>query len=106
MQAQGRPTTTRLYAGRGLDPFPQDAPRAPRQFCSKAGCHRSGAIDAGVVGDGDTERQREGLAEMLVEPVNRMGQHGLLVVHRHHDVENRNITLGSGHVSSIGTKRG
>ncbi len=44
-------------------------------------------IDAGVVGDRDAGRKRELVPQVAVQPVHRIRQRGLLVVHRDHHIE-------------------
>ena len=46
-------------------------------------------IDARVVGDGDAGGKRELVPQVAVQPVHRIRQRGLLVVHRDHHVEHR-----------------
>ena len=48
-----------------------------------------GVVGAGVVGDRDPKPERHRVGEVGVQPVHRVGQRALLVVHRHDDVEHR-----------------
>ena len=57
------------------------------QFRGELGGDSRGVVDAGVVGDRDARRERELLAQVAVQPAHRVGQCGLLVVHRHHHIE-------------------
>ena len=43
-----------------------------------------------VVRDGDSGRERNVLRQVAVKPMHRLREVGLLVVHRHHDVEDGN----------------
>ena len=52
-------------------------------------------VDAGVVGDRDADGYGKLLAQVAVQPVDRIGQGGLLVVHGHDDVEHRHAELTS-----------
>ena len=68
-----------------LQPHDSDVGQLGGQFCRDPGR----VVDAGVVGDRDARLEREILPKMAVQPVNRIGEGRLLVVHRHHDVEHR-----------------
>ena len=66
-----------------LQPHDPDVVEVGRELCGDAW----GVVDAGVVGDGDPHRVREAIAQMAVQPMDRIGERGLLVVHGHDDVE-------------------
>ena len=68
-----------------LQPHDPDVGQLGGQFGGDPGR----VVDAGVVGDRDARLEREVLPQMAMQPVHRIGEGGLLVVHRHHDVEHR-----------------
>ena len=79
-------------------PFSRDAHHPNvAQLGGQLGCDARGVVDAGVVGDRDARRERKLLSQMAMKPVHRVGQCGLLVVHRHHDVEHGHAGLTGGH---------
>ena len=68
------------------------------ELCGEGFRDSGRVIDAGVVCDRDARRERELVPQMAVQPVHRIGQRGLLVVHRDHHIEH-------GHACGTGRDR-
>ena len=77
-----------------------------RQFAGQRAGDPRCVVGAGVVGDGDPEREREVLAQMAVQPVDRVSQHGLFVEHRDDDIEHRHTAVGGDQRGISSTHRG
>ncbi len=60
-------------------------------------------VDAGVVGDRDPRRKGEVLPKVAMQAVDQIGEGGLLVVHRDHDIEHRHAG-GAGRQGGVRTR--
>ena len=62
-----------------------------RKLAGESRCDRSGAVSAGVVGNGDPREVRDVSSEIVVKPPYAMLQVGFLVVDRDDNLEHRHI---------------